>query len=74
MNIAERTCKCKYDVILQNDNTAFTPFDMNFYGGREYQVDVLYDDNTYKVYPNGASEHYAILIPEDFENHFTLVP
>jgi hypothetical protein len=70
----ETVCRCLRDVALLNDCPARREEVMKFYKDREYQVDVLYDNDVYRVYMTGDWEHYSDMIPEEFESCFLLIP
>lgn len=73
MTKKETVCRCLRDVALLNDYPARREEVMHFYKDREYQVDVLYDNDVYRVYMTGDWEHYANMIPEEFESCFQLI-
>ena len=70
----ETVCRCLLDMAIVNDYPARCEEVMLFDKDREYQVDVMYDNDVYRVYATGDWEHYTDMIPEEFESCFVLIP
>lgn len=67
----ERTCKCIKDLTIFPDNSMPNEKELNFYEGREYQVDIY--ALFFKVYQNGSYYDYVFLDDNEFESNFELI-